>query len=77
MKDLDLILDKLKDKDISQCEARKQLIGVFNSNNFFVCPITSKYSGTLIFTRRKRCLDVYWCIGKLIPKKSKLKFGIN
>lgn len=65
MKEYDLILKKLKDKEISQSEARKQLFG-FNVSTIFVCPDDSKFAGTIVATRAKRCLDIYWCLGKLI-----------
>lgn len=66
MKEYDLILQKLKNKDISQWQARKQLFGLSIVNTMFVCPVDSKFAGTIVATRSKRCLDVYWCLGKLI-----------
>jgi hypothetical protein len=66
MKEYDLILKKLKDKEISQSEARKQLFGLSNVSTIFVCPDDSRFAGTIVATRAKRCLDVYWCLGKLI-----------
>lgn len=66
MKEYDLILQKLKDKEISQWEARKQLFGLSIVSTMFVCPDDSKFAGTIVTTRAKRCLDVYLCLGKLI-----------
>jgi hypothetical protein len=66
MKEYDLILDKLKNNEISQWEARKQLFGLSIVSTMFVCPEDSNFAGTIVATRAKRCLDVYWCLGKLI-----------
>ena len=66
MKEYDLILDKLKNKEITEWEARKKLFGLSIVSTMFVCPDESKYAGTIVATREKRCLDVYWCLGKLI-----------
>jgi hypothetical protein len=66
MKEYDLILEKLSKKEINQWEARKQLFGLSIVGTMFVCPDDSKYAGTIVATRAKRCLDVYWCLGKLI-----------
>lgn len=66
MKKYDLILEKLQNKEISQWEARKQLFGLSIVSTMFVCPDDSKYAGTIVSTRAKRRLDVYWCLGKLI-----------
>lgn len=66
MKEYDLILEKLRDKEISQWEARKQLFGLSIVSTMFVCPDDSEFAGTIVATRAKRCLDVYWCLGKLI-----------
>ena len=66
MKEYDLILDKLKNKEITEWEARKKLFGLSIVSTMFVCPEESKYAGTIVATREKRCLDVYWCLGKLI-----------
>ena len=66
MKEYDLILDKLKNKEMSQWQARKQLFGLSIVSTMFVCPDNSKFAGTILATRRKRCLDLYWCLGKLI-----------
>jgi hypothetical protein len=66
MKEYDLILEKLSKKEISQWEARKKLFGLSIVSTMFVCPDDSKYAGTIVATRAKRRLDVYWCLGKLI-----------
>jgi hypothetical protein len=66
MKEYDSILQKLKNKEISHWEARKQLFGLSIFSTMFVCPDDSKFAGTIVATRGKRCLDVYWCLGKLI-----------
>jgi hypothetical protein len=66
MKEYDSILDKLKNKEISQWEARKQIFGLHTVKTMFVCPEDSKYAGTIVATKAKKCLDVYWCLGKLI-----------
>ena len=66
MKEYDLILENLSKKEISQWEARKQLFGLSIVSTMFVCPDDSKFAGTIVATRAKRCLDVYWCLGKLI-----------
>ena len=66
MKEYDLILEKLSKKEISQWEARRQLFGFSIVSTIFVCPDDSKYAGTIVATRAKRCLDVYWCLGKVI-----------
>ena len=59
MKEYDLILDKLKNKEINQWEARKQIFGLSIVSTMFVCPDDSKFTGTIVATRSKRCLDVY------------------
>ena len=66
MNEYDIVLDRLKAKRISQWEARKKLFGVSAMGKLFVCPDDSKFAGTIVATRAKRCLDVYWCLGKLI-----------
>ena len=66
MKQYDLILEKLINKEITEWEARKKLFGLSIVNTMFVCPDESNYAGTIVATRAKRCLDVYWCLGKLI-----------
>lgn len=66
MKEYDLILEKLRSKEISQWEARKKLFGLSIVNTMFVCADDSKFAGTIVATRAKRCLDVYWCLDKLI-----------
>ncbi len=66
MKEYDLILEKLSKKEITEWEARKKLFGLSIVSTMFVCPDDSRYSGTIVLTRLKRCLDVYWCLGKLI-----------
>jgi len=62
----DEILTKLKNKEINQWDARKQLFGLSCVSTMFVCPSDSIYEGTIVATRSKRCLDIYWCLGKLI-----------
>ena len=62
----DLILEKLNKNEIGQWEARKQLFGTSIVSTMFVCPDDSKFAGTIVATRAKRCLDVYWCLDKLI-----------
>ena len=66
MKKYDLILERLRNKEISQWEARKKLFGLSVASTMFVCPDDSIFAGTIVATRAKRCLDVYWCLGKLI-----------
>ena len=66
MKEYDLILEKLRDKKISQWEARKKLFGLSIVSTMFVCHDDSKFAGTIVATSGKRRLDVYWCLGKLI-----------
>jgi hypothetical protein len=66
MKEYDIILTKLKNKEITQWEARKQIFCLSSVCTMFVCPNDSKFAGTIVATRAKRCLDVYWCLGKLI-----------
>ena len=65
MEEYDLILEKLNKKEIGEWEARKQLFGTSIVRTMFICNDDSKFSGTIVATRAKRCLDIYWCLGKL------------
>jgi len=66
MKEYDMILEKFRNKEISQWEARKQIFGISSVSNMFVCNDDSKFNGTIVATKGKRCLSVYWCLGKLV-----------